>query len=372
MLVSEPGRSLRAADVERSVGAPVVATVSLDVAVARAVDAGLLDARACRACCSASCGVRHERGAVDEHLVAELCRAAVGRARRRRRRRARPPAPGGAARRPGRRRAPRARRRRPARRARRARRPARRRHRRRGARQRPRRRLGRARRPACAADRPPRRRRPGRSSPSASWPRSAAASTARSPIVDARLPDGSRVCAVIPPISPDGGCLSIRRFRDRSLDLDGVRHRRASPPCSSCSSPRRCNVVVSGATSRRARPRLLNATLGRCPPGERIVTIEDTLELLPAADHLVRLEARPATPDGPPADHARAARAHGAAAATRPARRRRGPRPGGAGPRPGAQHRPRRLVVDVPRQQRPRRPAPPGDARSSRPRRRGR
>ena len=62
----------------------------------------------------------------------------------------------------------------------------------------------------------------------------------------------------------------------------------------------RCNVVVSGATS-SGKTSLLNATLGRCPPGERIVTIEDTLELLPAADHLVRLEARPPTPDGPAA-----------------------------------------------------------------------
>jgi pilus assembly protein CpaF len=117
------------------------------------------------------------------------------------------------------------------------------------------------------------------------------------PIVDARLPDGSRVCAVIPPISPDGGCLSIRRFRDRSLGL----HAFASDAVAAVLEllvAARCNVVVSGATS-SGKTSLLNATLGCCPAGERIVTIEDTVELLPTADHLVRLEARPASPDGP-------------------------------------------------------------------------
>ena len=69
-----------------------------------------------------------------------------------------------------------------------------------------------------------------------------------------------------------------------------------------------------------------------------------------------------ATPDGPRADLPRAAGAHRAAAPPRPPRRRRGPRAGGAGAGPGAEHRPRRVVVDVPRQQRARRAAPPGDA----------
>jgi pilus assembly protein CpaF len=118
-----------------------------------------------------------------------------------------------------------------------------------------------------------------------------------SPIVDARLADGSRVCAVIPPVAVDGACLAVRRFRDRALPLEAF-----------CASPvaalldelvdRRCNVVVSGATS-SGKTSLLNTVLGRTGRGERIVTIEDTAELLPAGDHLVRLEARPATPDGP-------------------------------------------------------------------------
>lgn len=118
-----------------------------------------------------------------------------------------------------------------------------------------------------------------------------------SPIVDARLPDGSRVCAVIPPVSPDGGCLSIRRFRDRALALEAFASD-AVVAVLELLVAARCNVIVSGATS-SGKTSLLNATLGRCEPGERIVTIEDTVELFPAADHLVRLEARPASADGP-------------------------------------------------------------------------
>jgi pilus assembly protein CpaF len=120
-----------------------------------------------------------------------------------------------------------------------------------------------------------------------------------SPIVDARLPDGSRVCAVIPPVSPDGACLSVRRFRDRSLGLDAFADD-ATVAVLELLVAARCNVIVSGATS-SGKTSLLNAALGCCPAGERIVTIEDTVELLPAADHLVRLESRPATPDGPAA-----------------------------------------------------------------------
>lgn len=120
-----------------------------------------------------------------------------------------------------------------------------------------------------------------------------------SPIVDARLADGSRVCAAIPPVAVDGACLAVRRFRDRTLPLDAF--------CPSAVAQlldelvaRRCNTIVSGATS-SGKTSLLNTVLGLTDHGERIVTIEDTAELLPACDHLVRLEARPPTPDGPTA-----------------------------------------------------------------------
>lgn len=116
------------------------------------------------------------------------------------------------------------------------------------------------------------------------------------PVVDARLADGSRICAVIPPIAPDGPCLSLRRFRDRSLPLRAFGDQRLADLLDEALQ-RRANVIVSGATS-SGKTSLLNSVLGRVPPGERIVTIEDTAELLPAHDHLVRLEARPASPDG--------------------------------------------------------------------------
>jgi pilus assembly protein CpaF len=117
-----------------------------------------------------------------------------------------------------------------------------------------------------------------------------------SPVVDARLPDGSRVCAAVPPIAADGPCLSIRRFGARTLPLtafapaavvallhDAVRSR--------------CNILVSGPTS-SGKTTLLNALLATLEPGERVVTIEDTTELQLATANTVRLEARDATADG--------------------------------------------------------------------------
>jgi pilus assembly protein CpaF len=120
-----------------------------------------------------------------------------------------------------------------------------------------------------------------------------------SPVVDARLADGTRVCAVVPPVALGGICLSLRRFRTTPLPLEsfasagGVRLVRELVE-------RRCNVVISGATS-SGKTSLLSSMLGLVAPGERIVTLEDTAELAPVADHVVRLEARPATSDGVPA-----------------------------------------------------------------------
>jgi pilus assembly protein CpaF len=119
------------------------------------------------------------------------------------------------------------------------------------------------------------------------------------PIVDARLPDGSRVCAVVPPVALDGICLSVRRFRERALPLSAFGDDTLAALLDEL-LVRRCNVIVSGATS-SGKTSLINTILGRTPSGERIVVIEDTAELLPASSHLVRLEARPANPDGLPA-----------------------------------------------------------------------
>jgi pilus assembly protein CpaF len=116
------------------------------------------------------------------------------------------------------------------------------------------------------------------------------------PIVDARLPDGTRVCAVVPPVSLGGTCLSLRRFRTTPLPLDAF----ASPPVARVLAElveRRCNVVVSGATS-SGKTSLLSSLLTLVTAGERVVVLEDTAELAPATEHVVRLEARPATADG--------------------------------------------------------------------------
>lgn len=117
-----------------------------------------------------------------------------------------------------------------------------------------------------------------------------------SPIVDARLADGSRVCAVLPPVAVDGPCLSIRRFTHQSLAL---RHYGEPPVVELLAQlvDRRCNVVVSGATS-SGKTTMLNALAGAVDPHERIVTLEDTAELRLGAPHVLRLETRPATADG--------------------------------------------------------------------------
>jgi pilus assembly protein CpaF len=119
------------------------------------------------------------------------------------------------------------------------------------------------------------------------------------PIVDARLGDGTRVCAVVPPISVDGTCLSLRRFRRQPLPLAAFGGEVVESVLAELVD-RRCNSVISGATS-SGKTSLLSSLLGIVPPGERIVLLEDTAELAPQVDHLVRLEARPASSDGVPA-----------------------------------------------------------------------
>ncbi len=119
-----------------------------------------------------------------------------------------------------------------------------------------------------------------------------------SPIVDARLADGSRVCAVAAPVGVDGTCLSIRRFSERARPIEAFVDPGGTALVAEVVDAR-CNVVVTGATS-SGKTSLLASIISTLPPNERVVVIEDTAELPLDHDHIVRLEARPASPDGPP------------------------------------------------------------------------
>ncbi len=119
-----------------------------------------------------------------------------------------------------------------------------------------------------------------------------------SPIVDARLPGGARVCAVLPPIAVDGTALSIRRFRDEPLTLDAFTGAAGRELVRDVLAAR-TNLVVSGATS-SGKTALVAALLRECPATERLVVVEDTAELPLTDRHVVRLEARPPAVDGPP------------------------------------------------------------------------
>jgi pilus assembly protein CpaF len=119
------------------------------------------------------------------------------------------------------------------------------------------------------------------------------------PIVDARLPDGSRVHVVLPPLAVDGPCVTIRRFAADTLPLADF-----CPPevadLLTWAVAAGQNMVVCGATS-TGKTTLLNALCQHLPFGERVVTVEDAAELRLPGAHVVRLETRPATPDGLPA-----------------------------------------------------------------------
>jgi pilus assembly protein CpaF len=123
----------------------------------------------------------------------------------------------------------------------------------------------------------------------------------RTPICDARLADGSRVNATLPPASVDGPTLTIRKFaRDRLQVEDMVRIGTGSATVfgflRACVLAR-ANILVSGGTG-TGKTTLLNVLSGFVPEAERVVTIEDAAELQLRQDHVVRMEARPADLDG--------------------------------------------------------------------------
>lgn len=121
-----------------------------------------------------------------------------------------------------------------------------------------------------------------------------------SPIVSARLPDGSRLHAAIPPVAVDGPIVAIRRFTSAVVDLPGFVAASAmteeQATYLTAAVQERRSIVVSGATG-AGKTTLLNALARVIPPSERVVTIEDAAELR-FPGHVVRLEARPANSEG--------------------------------------------------------------------------
>src|SRR5438876_860008 len=122
-----------------------------------------------------------------------------------------------------------------------------------------------------------------------------------SPMVDARLPDGSRVNAIIPPLALDGPTMSIRRFGANPLKLEDLLNYKAFTPemamLMEAAIKARLNIVISGGTG-CGKTTLLNTLSSFIPSDERIITIEDAAELQLQQEHIVRLETRPPNIEG--------------------------------------------------------------------------
>jgi len=122
-----------------------------------------------------------------------------------------------------------------------------------------------------------------------------------SPMVDARLPDGSRVHAVIPPVAIDGPYLSIRRFGQKPVTARAmIENKTMMTPMLellSATVQGRLNVLISGGTG-AGKTTLLNVLSGYIPDTERVITIEDAAELQLKRNHVLRLETRPPSIEG--------------------------------------------------------------------------
>ncbi len=121
------------------------------------------------------------------------------------------------------------------------------------------------------------------------------------PLMDARLPDGSRVNIIIPPLAIDGATISIRKFSKKSITLDVMsRQQNVSVPMATVlkiAARSALNILISGGTG-SGKTTLLNALSQMIDTGERVVTIEDAAELQLQQPHVVRLETRPANLEG--------------------------------------------------------------------------
>ena len=121
------------------------------------------------------------------------------------------------------------------------------------------------------------------------------------PMVDARLRDGSRVNAVIAPIAASGPCLTIRKFPSKRISIDDLVQKGAMTSALKsflgAAVAHRCNIVVSGGTG-TGKTTLLNCLSDFISEGERVVTVEDTVELQVRKSHVVQMESKPANIEG--------------------------------------------------------------------------
>ncbi len=164
-----------------------------------------------------------------------------------------------------------------------------------------------------------------------------------SPMVDARLADGTRVNIVLPPLALDGAAISIRKFSRRSITLEMMAAQRnlSTGMARLLEIAARCrlNILISGGTG-SGKTTLLNAMSRLIDPAERIITIEDTAELQLQQPHVVRLETRPPNLEGGGEIAQRELLRNALAHASRPHRARRGARQRGLRHAAGDEHRP--------------------------------
>ena len=122
-----------------------------------------------------------------------------------------------------------------------------------------------------------------------------------SPMVDARLPDGSRVNVIIPPLALDGAAISIRRFVMRGTSLEDMAERQVLSPAMAemlrIGVKARLNILISGGTG-AGKTTFMNALSREIPDGERLITIEDAAELQLQQPHVIRLETRTMSAEG--------------------------------------------------------------------------
>ncbi len=173
-------------------------------------------------------------------------------------------------------------------------------------------------------------------------------------MVDARLPDGSRVNAIIPPLAlrgPDAHDPEVlaRPVHDERPDHASGRSRRRPRSSSPPACKGKLNILISGGTG-TGKTTTLNAMSAFVPDDERIVTIEDAAELQLQQEHVITLESRPPNIEGQGEVAHPRARPQRAAHAPRPDHRRRGPRRRDARHAPGDEHGPRGLADDDPRE----------------------